>query len=91
MAYGLLFSGLLVFPGCCQDVFLINSLAGIIGWARINRKSRIWLLLVFFGPYGGNGTLVFFRMRSAQFLNSMNFFQIPCMIELQLGDRKSVV
>ena len=64
MACGLLYSGLLVFYGCCQDVFLTYSFDDIIGWARINRRSGIWFLPVFFGPYGGNGIIVFLRMWS---------------------------
>ena len=76
--------GLLVFSGCCQDMFLIYYLDGVIGWARINRRSGIWFLASF-GLYGGNVTLVFLRMQSTQFHSFMNFFLILCMIGLQFG------
>jgi hypothetical protein len=84
MACGPLFSGALVFYGCCQGVFLTFSLDGVIGWGRIILKSGTWFLPIFSGLYGEKGITVLLRMR-AQSLSFLNYFLILCMIGLQFG------
>ena len=49
MGCGVLSFGVLVFCGCCQVVFQICFLVGVIGWGSINLRFGIWFLHVCFG------------------------------------------
>jgi hypothetical protein len=85
MGCGALFFGVLVFYGCCQKVFQICYLVGVIGWGRIIRRFGIWFLLALFGHYGGNGIDEVLRMRSEWSHSFMSYFLIHYITGPQSG------
>jgi hypothetical protein len=78
MDCGCLSSGVLIFYGFCQGVFLIYFLDSETGWERISLRFGIWFLLALFGLCGGNGIPVFLRMLSARIHSFLNYFIIRC-------------